>query len=339
MKSSIVCTIFLFVSTFGQYTAPSIQENISLLRNVMPCSSDSECQSKVGSKSKCKFYSCVCPLDGQWRDCPMDENIVSQARNNPESYIGDQCESDKNCKISDSFCNEQTKRCECVKEHIPSHDKAACLKGIAQQLGDNCNEDSECQVKFPNATCSAKKICECRENYHAAENHCWKNIGLAEKCGDTRECNHIGAHCNETSKICDCEDKTVVDEKRSRCLNIVGHKGKCLENIQCTQSLNNSQCIDGLCTCNTNYHYAIMQKNCIKSKVFGDPCQVDEDCNQITGADNENSIFCGRSKTCDCKKGYERALNGKMCFKFMPSSASGLYPAILVLATIFLFLL
>lgn len=55
--------------------------------------------------------------------------------------------------------------------------KLKFILGVAQQLGDHCSEDSECQVKFPNATCSAKKICECRENYHVAEDHCWKNIG------------------------------------------------------------------------------------------------------------------------------------------------------------------
>ena len=47
----------------------------SLIRDEFPCKSTAECEKNFRRNSQCKDDVCVCPLNGQLKECPLDEVV------------------------------------------------------------------------------------------------------------------------------------------------------------------------------------------------------------------------------------------------------------------------
>lgn len=213
------------------------------------------------------------------------------------------CKYDNQCSTGTmgpySVCNSNTGRCECVKQLGPGREvikvNDKCV--LAKKIGDNCDNDDECDVSIQGHT-----VCQ----------------------GVQQEGNLPVVPPNAT-KECKCaqdyipDDGTHVDGKNARlCLPVGKEEGKgCRIDAQCRAGIGElSRCFSGACQCADVIAWkgeaVFYQGKCFIKLAVGDECQNDDQCKAGVHSNAEcvrHESYLEYDKVCQCAPG--KSCDGK----------------------------
>ncbi|XP_046658864.1 tenascin-like isoform X1 [Homalodisca vitripennis] len=219
--------------------------------------------------------------------------------------LGARCRVSDDCaEVSDTDCVDGV--CVCKAGFIPSkHNLSKCLK-VPTGLGDECEEEAQCDHAVPESDCR-DNICVCRHNYIFDSGRCWEKQMLGGNCNISLQCDDIEfATCAQG--VCNCIDP-YIPSPVNKCLQPAGnlYKAPCVEDIQCTHSYGDeARCSNSMCRCTNNYHFN--GTTCIVDKKLGEVCETHEDC----AVSDEGSRMCV-GNNCTCADGYKTLPGEDIC--------------------------
>lgn len=179
----------------------------------MPCTDINQCAEGLPNAT-CKMNVCAC-IDGYFYT------------GNDHCYrkVGfkENCTKSQECAHIDGAACLESKVCGCPAETVINMDKKRCLPA-AREILQECTENVQCSITFPNASCIDKK-CKCNEGYHyeSEMTRCFVNKGLDEDCGNHYECfqvdneNVTGKALQCSSNMCTCAENYY--REGNQCLN------------------------------------------------------------------------------------------------------------------------
>ncbi|CAB3360703.1 Hypothetical predicted protein [Cloeon dipterum] len=225
-------------------------------------------------------------------------NVVCAA-----AQIGDFCLEAQQCaSVPNSECSSES-RCDCKSGYVPDEDPTKGCVPALTLIGETCKNSMQCKAIDENAECIDKK-CACAEFFfvNSLKSECLPaRFKIGDPCEAIEQCTtELGSEalCSPSNKTCVCKDSTVASKDGNTCLPIVPLEGVCLQEQQCTQNNEGSECKEFTCTCKEEYE--VVNGKCFKTPdLLGDPCTNEEQCDKF-GADVAR---CFEQK-CQCNDGY-----------------------------------
>ncbi|XP_031845730.1 uncharacterized protein LOC116432674 isoform X1 [Nomia melanderi] len=221
------------------------------------CVADVQCRVTFAPYSECRQNICQCSDGSHYVDGRCYESVG----------IGQICQSNRNCYITNSYCvtgfcactlkyhpnprndgcipsadlgdqcsndyecvvenSRCTDVCSCRVDHVMSGDGKRCLKA-ANSVGEPCQEDSQCQLFLKHSKCGSDGKCRCLDDFHQRGSVCYKNVALKERCRSHNE----------------CVTSTYKDSFSVEPMNV--------------------DCIDGVCSCSNDYIMTEELHDCVR---------------------------------------------------------------------------
>ncbi|XP_033219820.1 tenascin-like isoform X2 [Belonocnema kinseyi] len=217
--------------------------------------------------------------------------------------ISTPCQYDSNC-VENAYCRVEF--CYCKDNYVLDRNRThiRCLR-IARGMGDPCEKDVQCQLKFgADAECLENR-CDCSSLSRFVEERCYKTAGLGDLCQSNRNCYVEGSRSFCVTGRCVCPLLQHASSDRTRCVKSIFLQEECTRDEECV--VENSRCF-GNCTCDISHVMSADKKECLKkADEVGEPCQEDSQCQ-----DPLKSAKCQDGK-CSCNKGYHRRSGACFC--------------------------
>uniref|UniRef100_A0A1I8JU26 EGF-like domain-containing protein n=2 Tax=Anopheles funestus TaxID=62324 RepID=A0A1I8JU26_ANOFN len=186
------------------------------------CERDADC---ALANTRCSSEkTCVCKTNYYY----VDERC--------KAVKGAECESETDCAFEEAVCqspNEsedesvdpsEPKQCNCKKGHFYQPANNRCLKE-AEQYGDECSVDEQCQPLLGELGQCIESKCQCNENeHHFKDGKCNVKIALDARCSKTSECfvddEQDNVECRNSA--CQCKFDYSPDVERQKCVRPSG---------------------------------------------------------------------------------------------------------------------
>ena len=140
-------------------------------------------------------------------------------------------------------------------------------------------------------------------------------------CTQSSDCHGGVAHSDCINGMCQCspgyypsDDNTTCTclyISDDTCLVVKMNASACTDSSFCSDWVDNSYCVDGVCQCMSGYQ-AMNDSSLCEARQIGDPCSSDSDC-----ADAVENAFCEEVsvgvQTCQCLPGYLSVSEGTTC--------------------------
>ncbi|XP_046626661.1 tenascin-like isoform X4 [Neodiprion virginianus] len=228
------------------------------------------------------------------------------------------CHYDSDC-VENAYCLSQ-ETCQCKEGYFVDRNRthAQCLASIGQicQVTDNCH------IEGSPSYC-VTGICTCPFQHHPNENgtRCIRSSILGDECTVDEECVTMNSKCYD---VCRCRVDHVISGDQKRCLKVANTVGEpCDEDSQCQEYVSHSECREGSCACETNYH----QRGpvCMKSVELSGSCTSHQQCVTRTHKDSNSSevtsVDCVDG-ICTCANNYMTTEDSLDCVRYSENGAS-----------------
>ncbi|XP_051153100.1 prion-like-(Q/N-rich) domain-bearing protein 25 isoform X1 [Leptopilina boulardi] len=225
--------------------------------------------------------------------------FVSHCPDRKSLRISLPCQYDSDClAVENAICERSNSSCFCKSHYVlyKNRTHVKCLR-VARALGDLCEENMQCQVKFgAEAECRLNN-CQCSPGSRFIGDRCYETVGLGEYCKTWRNCYVEGSESACQNGRCVCHYLFHPSLDGMRCVKTIALRENCTSTEEC--AVKNSKCI-GECRCDINHVISSNNSMCLKTaNAIGDPCEEDLQCQDI------NFSRCHRGK-CSCLRGYHR---------------------------------
>lgn len=143
--------------------------------------------------------------------------------------------------------------------------------------------------------------CRCFRGHNPSDNrrNCIATTrGLCFNDNDCRSLPSSSCFILDASEgTCTCRDGFSPSLDTLRCLSDSGFLRVCEENVQCTSPMGiNALCTAGVCDCQIQHHFSVLDGRCIRSVGLGDSCQNHTQC--VAGGSQSN-VRCENGR-CSC---------------------------------------
>ncbi|XP_053669532.1 cell death abnormality protein 1-like [Anopheles marshallii] len=144
---------------------------------------------------------------------------------------GAECDTETDCAFEEAVCQSanasedesvdpsEPKQCNCRKGHLYQPSANRCLKE-AEQYGDECSVDEQCQPLLGELGQCMDSKCQCNENeHHFKDGKCNVKIALDARCSKTSECfvNDEQDNVECRNSACQCKFDYSPDVERQKC--------------------------------------------------------------------------------------------------------------------------
>lgn len=252
---------------------------------------------------QCSDLSSKCTVDPdntESRRCYCDalhyeSNFTDTSQCLPRNELGDDCNSEAECKPEGSTCVGH--KCACDITHYPQDGKCVEKKAI----GGACSNDVQC--KPSNSMCNSNGKCACISTHYGWVNpegvtECLKKKDLGTECTQSIECKGNQSVCDLVGAVtrCTCKDPFVHSDKKDDCLMKKNLNETCTDVNQCTGATAESTCDaeKKICMCtNSTVEFKVNGVvRCLKIANFGGTCEVKEQCSIIDGDCINDKCHC-----------------------------------------------
>ncbi|XP_072385573.1 uncharacterized protein [Diabrotica undecimpunctata] len=215
------------------------------------------------------------------------------------------CRVDADCaKTSDhAFCygNDADKDgyCRC-KENFEMVSRNKTYFSCLGLLGDFCRGDPNCWLASNQFGNCVYGKCTCKFDNEVPGTDrmsCVNGKKIGEQCDSDNQCSLT--ENTQCKTVCRCSTGFVLSRDQTRCLKAATRfNDVCLENDQCSASLQGSICLSNNCTCDSGFHSIDLK--CVRTATFGGPCSHSEEC--VRDSSHLELIHCNNGE-CRCKPG------------------------------------
>ncbi|EFN65464.1 hypothetical protein EAG_15271 [Camponotus floridanus] len=172
-----------------------------------PCEEDIQCEFTFTPQSECREGTCQCAHDSHFTDgrCYESVGLSKRCRSNRNCYIkntfceygfctcglrhhanpdntgclpsaklNEDCNSDDECVVENSRCIHN--RCDCKVDYVLAESGKRCLKA-AFWIGEECEQQSQCQMSLKHSQCDANGTCDCVVGSHRRGRRCYVDVG------------------------------------------------------------------------------------------------------------------------------------------------------------------
>lgn len=88
--------------------------------------------------------------------------------------LNEYCNSDDECIVENSRCMHS--RCDCKVDYVLAEGGQRCLKA-ASWIGEECEQQSQCQMILKHSQCGANGMCDCVAGSHRRGRRCYVDVG------------------------------------------------------------------------------------------------------------------------------------------------------------------
>ncbi|KAH0956213.1 hypothetical protein HN011_003427 [Eciton burchellii] len=203
-----------------------------------PCEEDIQCEFTFTSQSECRAGTCQCAHDSHFTDgrCYESVGLGKRCRSHRNCYIkntfcdygfctcglrhhanpdnngcllsaklGEYCDSDDECIVENSKCIQN--KCDCKVDYVLAEGVQWCRKA-ASWIGEECEQQSQCQLFLKHSQCGANNTCDCVAGSHRRGRRCFVDVELGGRCETHHHCitvSYKDSNTNWKSKV-DCVD-------------------------------------------------------------------------------------------------------------------------------------
>ncbi|KAM0730640.1 hypothetical protein ACS0PU_002969 [Formica fusca] len=183
-----------------------------------PCEEDIQCEFTFTPQSECREGTCQCAHDSHFTDgrCYESVGLGKRCRSNRNCYIrntfceygfctcglrhhanpdntgclpsaklNEYCNSDDECIVENSRCMHS--RCDCKVDYVLAEGGQRCLKA-ASWIGEECEQQSQCQMILKHSQCGANGTCDCVAGSHRRGRRCYVDVELGGRCETHHHC-------------------------------------------------------------------------------------------------------------------------------------------------------
>ncbi|XP_046432935.1 prion-like-(Q/N-rich) domain-bearing protein 25 isoform X2 [Neodiprion fabricii] len=320
-ESIIIITIInvIFARSFNAVVCVSMQPASLTERNLgeqkpktlAACHYDSDCVENAYCLSQ---ETCQCK-EGYF----VDRNRTHAQCLAIATKLGDPCIIDMQCQVTfaaQAECRDGV--CGCSEA---SHFQGGrCFE--TKRIGQICQVTDNCHIEGSPSYC-VTGICTCPFQHHPNENgtRCIRSSILGDECTVDEECVTMNSKCYD---VCRCRVDHVISGDQKRCLKVANTVGEpCDEDSQCQEYVSHSECREGSCACETNYH----QRGpvCMKSVELSGSCTSHQQCVTRTHKDSNSSevtsVDCVDG-ICTCANNYMTTEDSLDCVRYSENGAS-----------------
>ncbi|XP_050507642.1 prion-like-(Q/N-rich) domain-bearing protein 25 isoform X1 [Diabrotica virgifera virgifera] len=328
MSSTVVYLIVFVVSVVTvvcDHLSDSLLEQLMAINSYTKCRVDADC-AKISDHTFC--FGNDADKDGYCR-CKENYDMVSRNKTffaclgrasvmlgcttphlsdtglksiGPKFYatagLGEKCEKNMQCQIvltENSECANSVCRC---KNGAHLYKDGRCYVSVL--LGDFCRGSANCWLASNQFGNCVYGKCTCKFDNEVPGTDrmsCVHGKKIGEQCESDNQCSLT--ENTQCKTVCRCSPGFVMSRDQTRCLKAATRfNDVCLENDQCSASLQGSICLSNNCTCDIGFHS--LDLKCVKTASFGGPCSNSEEC--VRDSSHLEVIHCNNGE-CQCKPG------------------------------------
>uniref|UniRef100_A0A6P7G0D3 Prion-like-(Q/N-rich) domain-bearing protein 25 isoform X2 n=1 Tax=Diabrotica virgifera virgifera TaxID=50390 RepID=A0A6P7G0D3_DIAVI len=301
MSSTVVYLIVFVVSVVTvvcDHLSDSVLEQLMAINSYTKCRVDADC-AKISDHTFC--FGNDADKDGY---CRCKENYDMVSRNKTffaclgPAGLGEKCEKNMQCQIvltENSECANSVCRC---KNGAHLYKDGRCYVSVL--LGDFCRGSANCWLASNQFGNCVYGKCTCKFDNEVPGTDrmsCVHGKKIGEQCESDNQCSLT--ENTQCKTVCRCSPGFVMSRDQTRCLKAATRfNDVCLENDQCSASLQGSICLSNNCTCDIGFHS--LDLKCVKTASFGGPCSNSEEC--VRDSSHLEVIHCNNGE-CQCKPG------------------------------------
>ncbi|XP_011142155.1 prion-like-(Q/N-rich) domain-bearing protein 25 [Harpegnathos saltator] len=135
----------------------------------------------------CDYGFCTCDL--RYHSSPDNSSCL------PNAELGDRCHRDYECIVENSKCIRN--KCDCKIDYVLAEDGQRCLRA-ASRIGQQCQQQSQCQLFLKYSQCGANNTCDCVASSHRRGFQCYVDVELGGYCETHHHC-ITGSYRNSNS--------------------------------------------------------------------------------------------------------------------------------------------
>ncbi|XP_025834735.1 mucin-5AC-like isoform X2 [Agrilus planipennis] len=258
------------------------------------CTSDTDCGI---STSRCLNGSCYC----RKTYFTLPGNFACQK---PMAIDNLWCNNVERCYVMGTSVSCRNNQCSCTSNAVLDEDYICRVTVNITETPTGCSSDWDCRSELQNSVCSNGE-CVCPSNYRLENSVCLPNLG-ATCDGASALCTINHASCT-SANLCQCDTNYIASENATTCYQVAeGLGANCQKDLQCLASVNDSVCLNDVCTCADNYKD--IEGNCFLMKAIGDRCSNVLECRVTLG----ENVYC-RKGICQCPANMIRTDDGLDC--------------------------